>query len=55
MPRRHSELPWNLEAGMRDKLIHGYDIVDSGEVWNTATRDVPDLLRWLEPRLPTAE
>jgi len=42
-------------AGMRDKLIHGYDIVDLEEVWKTANRDVPDFLDWLEPRLPKAE
>jgi uncharacterized protein with HEPN domain len=52
---RHPEMPWPLMAGMRDKLIHGYDIVDLEEVWRTANRDVPDLLRWLEPRLPKAE
>jgi uncharacterized protein with HEPN domain len=51
----HSEVPWTLMAGMRDKLIHGYDIVDLEEVWETVNRDVPDLLRWLEPRLPKAE
>ena len=52
---RHPEIPWTLMAGMRDKLIHGYDIVDLEEVWKTANRDVPDLLNWLEPRLPKAE
>ena len=51
---RHPEIPWALMAGMRDKLIHGYDIVDLEEVWQTANRDVPDLLQWLEPRLPKA-
>ena len=49
---RHPEIPWTLIAGMRDKLIHGHDIVDLDEVWKTATQDVPDLLDWLEPRLP---
>jgi uncharacterized protein with HEPN domain len=49
---RHPEIPWTLMAGMRDKLIHGYDIVDLEEVWKTVNRDVPDLLHWLEPRLP---
>jgi uncharacterized protein with HEPN domain len=28
---RHPEIPWTLMAGMRDKLIHGYDIVDLEE------------------------
>jgi uncharacterized protein with HEPN domain len=37
---QHPEIPWALIAGMRDHLIHGYDIVDWDEVWNTATRDV---------------
>ena len=49
---RHPEIPWTLVAGMRDKLIHGYDIVDLDEVWKTADADVPDLLSLLEPLLP---
>ena len=51
---RHPEIPWTLMAGMRNKLIHGYDIVDLEEVWRTANRDIPDLLQWLEPHLPKA-
>jgi uncharacterized protein with HEPN domain len=49
---QHTELPWSLIAGMRDHLIHGYDIVDWDEVWKTATSDVPDLLAKIEPLLP---
>lgn len=49
---RHPEIPWAPMAGMRDHLIHGYDIVDWDEVWRTATRDVPDLLNKMEPFLP---
>lgn len=48
----HPEIPWALIAGMRDKLIHGYDIVDLDEVWKTADADVPKLLSSIEPLLP---
>lgn len=49
---RHPILPWSLMAGMRDHLIHGYDVIDLDEVWQTATRDVPEVLITLEPLLP---
>ncbi len=39
----HAEIPWALIAGMRDNLIHGYDLVDWDEVWKTSTVDVPEL------------
>ncbi len=45
--RQHPEISWTLMAGMRDHLIHGYDVVDWDEVRNTATRDMPDLLNRL--------
>ncbi len=48
----HPEIPWALIAGMRDKLIHGYDIIDMEEVWKTATLDVPELLSFIKPLLP---
>lgn len=49
---QHPEIPWVLVAGMRDKLIHGYDIIDLDEVWKTADVDVPNLLSLVEPLLP---
>jgi uncharacterized protein with HEPN domain len=49
---QHPDVPWQLIAGMRDHVIHGYDVVDWDEVWETATRDVPDLLAKIEPWLP---
>jgi uncharacterized protein with HEPN domain len=39
-------------AGMRDHLMHGDDAVDLEGVWQTATRDVPEVLIELEPLLP---
>jgi uncharacterized protein with HEPN domain len=40
----YPQIPWTLITGMRDNLIHGYDLVDWDEVWKTSTVDVPDLL-----------
>lgn len=45
---QYPEIPWTLIAGMRDNLIHGYDLIDWDEVWKTSTVDVPDLLSRLE-------
>ena len=51
----HADIPWSAIAGMRDHLIHGYDMVDLEEVWKTATLDVPSLLVELEPLVPSQE
>ena len=48
----HSDVPWSLIAGMRDHVIHGYDAIDWDEVWQTATKDVPELLSKVGPFLP---
>lgn len=40
----HPDFPWRSMAAMRDKLIHGYDIVDSSVVWGTIKTDVPSAL-----------
>lgn len=44
----HPEIPRALIAGMRDNLIHGYDLTDWDEVWKTANKDVPELLDKIE-------
>jgi uncharacterized protein with HEPN domain len=48
----HAHIPWKMIAGMRDKLIHGYDAVDLDEVWKTVSADIPHLITLLEPLEP---
>lgn len=41
---QHPHIDWRGWAGLRDVVMHGYDIVDYIEIWETITRDVPGLL-----------
>jgi uncharacterized protein with HEPN domain len=45
-------VPWKPIAGMRDKLIHHYNVVDPEAVWKAASVDVPALLEILAPLAP---
>jgi uncharacterized protein with HEPN domain len=44
----HPEIPWARVAGMRDRLIHGYFDVNLDVVWETITRDLPELAAKVE-------
>jgi uncharacterized protein with HEPN domain len=45
---RHPEIPWSDIMRMRDKLIHHYESMDPGEIWQAAREDIPALLGFLE-------
>lgn len=44
----HPEVPWGEMAGMRDVIIHEYDLVDLDEMWSTIEKDIPDTLKTIE-------
>lgn len=41
-------IPWAQMIGMRNRLIHGYDVIDLDILWQTVTEDVPVLIKSLE-------
>jgi uncharacterized protein with HEPN domain len=51
----HPDVPWKAIAGMRDRLLHGYDDVDLELVWKTVNEDLPALVVRLEALAPRRE
>jgi uncharacterized protein with HEPN domain len=43
----HPQIPWRLAADMRNKLIHGYDLIDFSIVFDTVHVDLPPLVEQL--------
>jgi uncharacterized protein with HEPN domain len=39
--QEYPSIPWRGMAGMRDRIIHGYDTVDLQIVWDVVKRDIP--------------
>ena len=40
---QYPHVPWQDMAGMRDKIIHGYDNVNLRIVWDVVKRDIPEV------------
>ncbi len=47
-------VPWRLAADMRNKLIHGYDVIEYDIVFDTVNDDLPLLVQKLDAILPSA-
>lgn len=45
---RHPQIPWPEMVGMRNRLIHGYDMVDWAVLQGTITVDLPQLVTQLD-------
>lgn len=50
--RQHADIPWSQMAGMRDRLMHGYDRINVDRVWEVTIQEIPILLAGIEPLLP---
>jgi uncharacterized protein with HEPN domain len=48
-------VPWQLAADMRNKLIHGYDVIEFAVVYDTVKDDLPALVQQLDGILPPSE
>ncbi len=48
---QYPQAPWRASAGMRDRLIHGYDSVDYEIVWEAITIAIPQLAETINTML----
>ncbi len=46
--QKNKDIPWSQIIGMRNRLIHGYDIIDYDLLWDTVNFDLPPLIRSLQ-------
>ncbi len=41
--KSHPDIPWHQMRGMRNRIVHDYDGVRLGSVWDTIQNDFPEL------------
>ena len=44
----HPEVPWRIAAETRNKLIHGYDVIEYSIVYDTVKNDLMPLVTMLD-------
>jgi len=48
----HPEIPWREIVGLRHRIAHEYFRLDLAVIWEIVQRDVPELIRLVEPLVP---
>jgi uncharacterized protein with HEPN domain len=43
-----TQMPWGMIKGMRNRFAHVYATMDKSDIWETATKDIPNLLIFCE-------
>ena len=51
----HPQIPWREITSMRNLVIHEYDVVDIGQVWDTVQNKIPPLIEELKKIVPPPE
>lgn len=49
---KYPQIAWSDIIGMRHRLVHGYDQIDYDILWQTLSKDIPDLIAELEKIIP---
>ena len=49
---RYPQIPWQAIVATRNRVVHGYDVIDHDVVWQIVTEELPVLIRTLERALP---
>jgi len=49
---KYPQIPWHEMAGMRNLVIHEYDVVDINQVWDTVHNKIPSLIKELSKIVP---
>ncbi len=44
----HPHAPWRETVGIRNRLVHGYDVIDFDILWAVIQQDLPRLIETLE-------
>jgi uncharacterized protein with HEPN domain len=52
---QYPDVPWRDMAGMRDRIIHGYDNVNLRIVWDVVKQDIPQVRPLIEQILTDLE
>ena len=46
--QQYAAIPWSQIIGLRNRLVHGYDDVDLGILWEIIQADLPPLIEQLK-------
>lgn len=41
--KKYPDIPWHQIKGMRNIYAHDYDIIDNDIIWETITKEIPEL------------